>query len=110
MSVFDAGVQPFLFSAVGYEDFATRDSVGPGKKKVMSPRYSAMIRLVRRKARKVWECRTCGKVIQPGDDYYQQSLGLIGKPPDAVFSRFCLECKDSPRTKQLLKKPAGRSR
>ena len=57
------------------------------------------IRLTR--ARKSAECYSCGRAINPGDDYDRQSLGLIRKPPRVRLNAFCLDCRYSPLAKKL---------
>jgi hypothetical protein len=48
--------------------------------------------LVKRKARKVHFCNICGKNINPKDEYYSETLGLIDRGPHIQFYSYCLEC------------------
>ena len=58
--------------------------------------YENAIELKLTRARKPWKCHACGSDINPGDDYYRESLGRIRTPPSLQLNAFCLECK--PRT------------
>lgn len=55
-------------------------------------RYEAAKFLVKRKARKGHVCRSCGKPIDPKDEYYSESLGLMMKPPNVSLNSYCLNC------------------
>ncbi len=70
-----------------------------------SSKYEHAIELKRTRARKPWTCYSCGDPIDPGENYYRQSLGMIKKPPRIYMSAFCVNCKDSPLARQLNTKP-----
>ena len=59
-------------------------------------KYETLIELKRTRARKSRKCHACGGAINPGNDYFRESLGLISKPLGLQLNAFCLECK--PRT------------
>ena len=66
-------------------------------------KYEGVIELKWTRARRPWDCYSCGHVINPGDYYYRQSLGLIRKPPDVPLHPFCSDCNHSPQAKMLHK-------
>ena len=69
--------------------------------KAHTSKYESAIELQRTHARDSWECYSCGRVINSGDYYYRQSLGMIRKPPRVRLNAFCLGCIDSPLARRL---------
>ena len=67
----------------------------------VSSKYEHALELKRTRARKPWVCYSCGDPINPGEDYYRQSLGMIGKPPRVQLNAFCMNCEDSPLARRL---------
>ena len=68
-------------------------------------KYENAIGLKLTTARSFWSCSSCQRDINPGESYYRQSLGRIGKPPDVCLRAFCLACEDSPLARKLIRQP-----
>ncbi len=71
--------------------------------KWIGSRYESVVELKRTRARQSWKCHSCDRVINSGDYYFRQSLGLIRKPPGVRLNAFCLGCAHSPLAKKLVK-------
>lgn len=64
------------------------------------------IQIIERRARKWWDCESCGKEIQPGAKYWNRVIRIYGQPVSEPYlsEHFCAACEPKSISREILQK------